>query len=182
MRLNSILFALALLLFSSCRGMQNDLLPSGQDKQPVAQQGTTGAGEGQYAPDFAVSDTLGNMVTLSSATTGHKAIVLYFTMWCPICDTDMTLIRSQLIPAYTDVAFYAVDYVSGSVSAARNAEVSNGYDGSGFTVLADTDQAVLNAFGATMGSTIVIDQGNVIRMNESFKDGSKLTDTLAALR
>ncbi len=163
--------------------MMNDLVPSGSDKRPPVVPGTTGPLVGQNAPDFTLSDTLGNSVTLSSVvtTTGVKGAVLYFTMWCPICDTHMSAMRSGIIPVYPDVRFFAVDYVSGSVADARNAEVSNGYVGSGFTVLADMHQTVLTAYQGTMGTTVVIDKDGVIRMNEDFKDGTRLLATLAAL-
>jgi hypothetical protein len=89
--------------------------------------------------------------------------------------------RSSEIPAFPAVRFYAVDYVSGTVADARNSELSNGYDGSGFTVLADTQQTVLNLYQATMGTTVVIDRAGVIRMNEDFKDGTRLDAALVAL-
>jgi hypothetical protein len=93
----------------------------------------------------------------------------------------MSHMRNTEIPAFPGVRFYAVDYVSGTVADARNSELANGYDGSGFTVLADTQQTVLNLYQATMGTTVVIDRAGVVRMNEDFKDGSRLDATLAAL-
>jgi hypothetical protein len=80
-----------------------------------------------------------------------------------------------------DVSFFAVDYVSGSVADARAAELNSGLSGAGFRVLADTHQAVTNAYLGTMGVTVVIDKTGVIRMNEDFKDGSRLIAALAAL-
>jgi peroxiredoxin len=164
-----------------CGAVKDDLLPSGSDKRPSVQQGTTGPVAGQNAPDFIVSDTLGNMITLSSVLSSHQGVVLYFTMWCPTCDSQMSLIRDDLIPLYPNVLFLAVDYVSGSVSAARNAEVSNGYAGSGFVVLADTTQAILNEYNGTMGTTVVIDKNGIVQMNEDFKNGSKLQSVLGGL-
>ena len=76
--------------------------------------------------------------------------------------------------------FYAVDYVSGTVADARNSELSNGYEGSGFIVLADTVQTVLNLYHGTMGTTVVIDKTGVIRMNEDYKD-DRLTAALTSL-
>jgi len=168
---------------TACGGMTDDLFPSGSDKRPPVQPGTIGPAVGQLAPDFTLSDSLGNTVTLSTSvtTTGVQGTVLYFTMWCPICDTHMSHMRTNQIPAFPSVRFYAVDYVSGSVTEARNAEISNGYDGSGFTVLADTQQSVLNLYQATMGSTVVIDRTGVVRMNEDFKDGTRLDAALATL-
>ncbi len=160
----------------------DDLNPSGSDKRPVVQPGTTGPAVGQNAPDFTLSDTLGNSVTISSVFPTVQGVVIYFTMWCPICDTHMSNMRSTQIPIFPNVRFYAVDYVSGTVADARNAEISNGFDGSGFTVLADTHQTVLGLYQATMGTTVVIDRTGVVRMNEDYKDGSRLQSVLSGLQ
>ncbi len=178
----SLLIAIVFLL-GGCGNMMYDLAPSGDNRVPTAMPGTTGPAVGQNAPDFTLSDTLGNSVTLSSVvtTTGVRGVVLYFTMWCPVCDIHMSDMRSNVIPLHPDVRFFAVDYVSGSVAASREAEISNGYDGSGFTVLADIHQTVLDLYFATMGTTVVIGRDGVIRMNEDYKDGSRLRAALAAL-
>jgi peroxiredoxin len=172
-----------LCILASCGGTLDDLAPSGSDKRPPVQPGTAGPFVGQFAPDFTLPDTLGSTVTLSSSltATGVQGAVLYFTMWCPVCDTHMSHMRTSEIPAFPGVRFYAVDYVSGTAADARNSELTNGYDGSGFTVLADTQQAVLNLYQATMGTTVVIDRSGVVRMNEDFKDGTRLDAALAAL-
>jgi peroxiredoxin len=177
------LLALLLVVHTGCGGMTDDLVPSGSDKRPIVVPGTTGPSVGQNAPDFTLTDTLGNSVTLSSTvtTTGVQGSVLYFTMWCPVCDLHMSDMRNTVLPAYPNVRFFLVDYVSGSVADARNAELSNGYAGSGFTVLADTQQMVLGLYQATMGTTVVIDRTGVIRMNEDYKDGTRLQATLVAL-
>jgi peroxiredoxin len=177
------LLALLLVVLTGCGGMTDDLVPSGNDRRPAVVPGTTGPLVGQNAPDFTLTDTLGNSVTLSSTvtTTGVQGSVLYFTMWCPVCDLHMSDMRNTVLPAYPNVRFFLVDYVSGSVADARNAELSNGYSGSGFTVLADTQQSVLGLYQATMGTTVVIDAAGVIRMSEDYKDGSRLQAALAVL-
>jgi peroxiredoxin len=174
---------LLLCVLTSCGGTLDDLAPSGSDKRPAVQPGTIGPSVGQLASDFTLSDSLGNSVTLSSSlsTTGVQGTVLYFTMWCPVCDTHMSHMRASEIPTFPGVRFYAVDYVSGSVAGARQSEIDNGYVGSGFTVLADTTQSLLNLYQATMGTTVVIDRTGVVRMNEDFKDGTRLDAALAAL-
>jgi len=170
-----------LLVLAGC-GTQDDLFPSSSDRTPPVQPGSSGSAVSQRAPDFTVSDSLGNIVTLSSVIPPRKGAVLYFTMWCPTCDAHMSYIRDNLIsqPSYSNVVFFAVDYVSGSVAEARNAELTNGYGGSGFIVLADTSQTILNLYHATMATTIVIDKNRIVQMNEQFK-AAKLQDTLAAL-
>ncbi len=168
---------------AGCGNMLDDLYPSGADKRPLVQCGIPGPDVCQFAPDFTLSDTLGNNVTLSSvvATAGVQGTVLYFTMWCPTCDTHMSNMRDVVIPRFPAVRFFAIDYVSASAAEAGNAEISNGFAGSGFTVLADTQQTVLNLYHATMGSTIVIDSNGVVQMNEDYKDGVRLQSVLAGL-
>ncbi len=159
----------------------DDLAPSGADERPAVQAGTTGPFVSQIAPDFTVSDSLGNSLSLSSVRASAQGVVLYFTMWCPICDTHMSNMRSNVVPLFPNVRFLLVDYVSGSVANARNAEVANGYAGSQFTVLADTNQAVLGTYAATMGTTVVIDSAGIIQMSEDYKDGVRLIDVLGSL-
>jgi peroxiredoxin len=167
MHSGKIALCLALFILAGCG---TDLAPSATDKHA----------SGQIAPDFTLSDTLGNSVTMSTTLASAKGVVLYFTMWCPVCDTDMTDMRDAVMPNYPNVSFFVIDYVSGTVADARNAEVSNGYDGSGFIVLADTQRTVLNLYRATMGSTVLIDRNGIIRMNEEYKS-AKLQSELAGL-
>jgi len=176
-----LLFLIPIVL-AGCGGMMDDLNPSNSDKQATVQAGTEGPAVGQNAPDFTLSDTLGTSVTLSSVLTGTtvNGVVLYFTMWCPTCDIHMSSMRSSQIPMFPNVRFYAIDYVSSTVADARNSEISNGYEGSGFIVLADTVQTVLNLYQGTMGTTVVIDKTGIIRMNEDYKD-DRLTAALASL-
>jgi peroxiredoxin len=176
-----IWFMFVLVIIGGCGSASNDLNPSGTDERPPVQAGTIGPAVGQRAPDFTLSDTLGNNLTLSSVFPSAKGVVLYFTMWCPICDTHMSNMRSSVVPLFPNVRFFLVDYVSGSVADARNAQVSNGYGGPPFTVLADTNQAVLGSYSATMGTTVVIDSTGIIRLSEDYKDGVRLTDILGGL-
>jgi peroxiredoxin len=166
-------------LAAGCGDLTDDLAPSGTDKRPAVVAGTPGPDVGQVSPDFTVSDTLSTPVTLSSELPTAPGVVLYFNMWCPICDSHMSHIRNAVAPAFPAVTFLIVDYVTGSVGASRSAQVSNGY--TDFRVLADTDQSVLDLYHATMGTTVVIDSSGVVRMNEDFKDGTKLREVLEAL-
>ena len=180
--MSRLFLVLILAFFSGCGGMMNDLNPSNSDKQAVVQSGTVGYHVGQNAPDFTLSDTLGTSMTLSSALTqtGVNGVVLYFTMWCPTCDIHMSSMRSTQIPIFPNVRFYAIDYYALTVADAANSELSNGYAGSGFIVLADTAQTVLNCYHGTMGTTVVIDKTGTIRMNEDYKD-DRLTAALTSL-
>ncbi len=159
--------AVLLFVFFLLAGCGDNLFPSGDDKRPEVQPGTTGPSVGQKAPDFSLPDIHGAPVTLSSTLAGRKGAVLYFTMWCPICDSHMSNMRSTVLPAFPDVGFFVVDYVSGSVSNALSAATSAGYAGGGFTVLADVGQIVLGSYQATMGTTVVIDGAGIVRMNET---------------
>lgn len=157
----------------------DNLFPSAEDKRHTVISGSTGGSVSQKAPDFSVSDTNGAAVTRASALSGKKGAVFYFTMWCPICDSHQSHMRRSIVPLFPEVNFYLVDYVSGSVSGAGSAASASGYND--FVTLADTDKTMLGLFGATMGTTIVIDSAGVIRMNEDYKDGETLRTVLSAM-
>ena len=178
---NIFTLMLLLVLIGGCGSVSDDLNPSETDQRPPVQTGTTGPAVGQSAPDFTLSDTLGNSITVTSVIPQVKGVVIYFTMWCPICDTHMSNMRSNVVPLFPNVRFFLIDYVSGSVADARNAQVGNGYSGPPFTVLADTNQAVLGAYAATMGTPVIIDAAGVIRMSEDYKDGVRLVSILGSL-
>lgn len=170
-----------LLLLISMAGCGDNLFPSGEDRRPAIQAGSSGGSVSQKAPDFNVSDISGATVTLASSTSAKKGAVFYFTMWCPVCDSHMNNMRASIVPSFPDVNFYLVDYVSGSIAGTAGAASANGYAGGVFTILADTDHTLLNNFQATMGTTVVIDSAGIIRMNEDYRDGTNLNSTLTAL-
>jgi peroxiredoxin len=171
-------FIALFLVLSGCE----DLYPSGDDKRVPVDSNTIGAGVGQIAPDFSLFDTQSNAITMSVELAGHDAVVLYYTMWCPICDSHMSHLRTQVMPDYPDVRFLIIDYVSGTIELSRTAQQENGY--TDLTVLVDNIQEVLTLYQATMGTTVVIgnagSHGSVL-MNEDYKDSVKLTDTLNSL-
>ena len=184
---SSVLLATLLLVslgLAGCEGITDDLLPSGEDKQPPVEEGISGPNVGQIAPDFPVEvlDTLGQPRGLYTELSepGVTAVVLYFTMWCPICDTHMSHMRAEVIPNFSAVKFFLVDYVSGSVEVSRAAQLAYGYGD--IETLVDVDQTILDLYLATMGTTVVIDSaGNIVKMNEDYRDGVKLIKTLEAL-
>ena len=175
---------LALLVIStaSCGGMMDDLSPSGDDKRGTFESDTTGASPGQTAPLFTISDIYGSSFNLTEELAKHKAVVMYFTMWCPICDSHTAHQKRYVLPEFPGVRFCLVDYVSGSVVDSNSAAIASGYANAGFTVLSDTDQTVLNLYNATMGTTVVIDSSGVVRMNEDYKDGGRLQEILRSLQ
>ena len=171
----------ALFGLSGCDGITDDLLPSGDDDRPSVEAGTEGTQVGQISPDFSVYDTLGNTRGLFDELAASTGVVLYFTMWCPICETHMSHMRAEVMPQFPAVQFFLVDFVSGSVAASRAAQVSNKYKD--IDTLVDTNQALLSLYHASMGTTVVIDSaGNIVRMNEDYKDSIKLVETLQALQ
>ncbi len=168
---------LVLLLLSAC---QDDLNPSDQDERPVVQTGITGNQVGQIAPDFTAGSTiLASTYTLLSETQTHDAVVLYFTMWCPICDEHMSHLRATYVSNYPNVRFFLVDYVNGSIGAARSAQLASGYGD--MTVLVDVDRTIESLYDGTMGITIVVDRNGIVQMNQGYSDGSKLGQILGEL-
>lgn len=170
-----------LLICCSVTACGDNLFPSGADRRAEVVAGSSGGAVSQVAPDFTVPDSLAMPVTRPSLTAGKKGAVLYFTMWCPVCDSHMSAMRTSVISAFPDVRFFLVDYVSGSVIAAAEAAGSSGYGGGDFGVLADVDNTLEGIFAATMGTTVVLDAGGIVRMNEDYKDGTKLRSVLGAL-
>ena len=160
----------------------DDLYPSGEDKRAPVDTSVIGPGVGQIAPEFSLFDTEGNTVTMSVELASVDAIVLYFTMWCPICDSHMSHLRTQVIPNYPNVRFLIIDFVSGSIADALAAQQNNGY--TDMTVLVDDASEVETLYEGTMGTTVVIQnagsQGTIL-MNEDYKDSVKLTQTLDSL-
>lgn len=173
-------FAIFLLLaIAGCGDITDDLNPDGSDSRPVADCGTVGPLACQNAMDFTLSDSLGNSVTLSTEIVSADGVVLYFTMWCPVCDSHMSHLRSFVVPRFPNVTFLIVDFVSGSVSYVRSSQESNGY--TNFTTLADINNVAENGFNGGMGTVAVINNSGVIVLNEDYKTGSRLIDILETL-
>ncbi len=170
-------------LLSGCQSQDilDDLLPSAEDKRAITSTDGIGPKVGQIAPDFTLNDTLYTPHTLSSELSDARAVVLYFNMWCPICDTHVDHLRRSIIPRFPDIKFFLIDYVSGSESLSRSNQLANGY--TDFTILvAPENSGLTRMYQATMGSTIVIDSpAQVVLMNEDFLDGSRLIEILEAL-
>jgi len=180
--------ALLCLHLVACGGVEDDLWPSDEDQRGSVAAGSVGALPGQTAADFQVQDSVGNAVQLadylSDGATPADAVVLYFTMWCPICLSHSDHMLSTVVPRFRDrgdVVYALVDYVSGSVALSRAAEQANGYAGSDFVVLADVDQALFDQFDAAMGTIVVIGPDGVIRLNEDYRTGAHLAASLDGL-
>ncbi|MDQ6954200.1 MAG: redoxin domain-containing protein [Mariprofundaceae bacterium] len=166
-------------------GGDNNLIPSNRDLRPTVTAGSTGHLPSQKLADFNLQDSLGNTWRLSDhLNTGlvpADATVLYFTMWCPICLAHSDHMLYTVIPKFAargTTNYVLVDYVSGSVVGARSSEISNGYNNSPFTVLADSTQSLMQQLNASMGTTVVVDRYGTVLMNEDYRTGSNLTNIL----
>jgi alkyl hydroperoxide reductase subunit AhpC len=175
-------YLLLITLLCTAGGCGDNIIPSDEDKRPPVQSGTTGSAVGQNAPEFSVPATTGADVTLASALAGKKGAVLYFTMWCPTCDSHMSHMLDTTIPSFPDVTFVAVDYISGSIAETAGSAAANGYAGTAFTIVADIGHPLQQGYQGTMGTTVVIDRNGIIRMNEDYRDGSRLQSVLASLQ
>ena len=180
------LLTLSLLLISlSACDMKDDLQPSNSDDRGTVESGSIGHLPGQIAADFTIKDMYGDDFVLSDHLAGGSnpadVVVLYFTMWCPICLSHTDYIYTNIIPQFTNrgtVVYGLVDYVSGSVSATYAQASANGYLTPKFDVLADANQAILNQFNGAMGITVVIGSDGTILMNEDFRSGETLVEIL----
>ncbi len=185
-------FFMALLLVMSLSGclnsIEDDLLPSGDDQRVTVIPGSSGDQPGQSAPDFTLTDSVGAAFQLadhlSGGTQPADVVVLYFTMWCPVCLSHTDHLYNEIVPQFAGrgtVVYGLVDYVSGTVSNARVMEESNGYAGSAFTVLVDAQLDVFNKYHGAMGKVVVIAADGTVILNEDYRNGTKLVATLEGL-
>ena len=166
---------ITVLLFVFCMtGCQEDLMPS---NDPI--ESTLVSREGEVIDDLLFTFSDGTSSSISERLSTHDAVVLYFTMWCPICDAHMSHIRSQIKPQYNNVDFIFVDYVSGSVVETMKVQRSSGY--TDFDVIADINNELEIYFNGTMATTIIIDKNFIVKLNSLFKTGNEIKDKLDTL-
>ena len=173
----NIILILALLL-GGCKGTLDDLQPSGNDQRAEEVQ-TTNNQTPVY--DFSILDQNGQSRNLAQELGAGRPLVLYFTMWCPICNAHTDHLLTQTIPKYSGPKYFLVDYISGSASAALRSRQENGYESAAFELLVDQNNQAINAFSATMGTTVVLSANGELLFNEDLKDGVKLEAVLAKL-
>lgn len=159
--------------FSLLTGCLEDLNPDSKDLRSEADLAPSNSS------NFTSVTTLNETINLEDDLLSNDAVVLYFTMWCPLCDSHMSHLRSHVIDEYNNVKFYMVDYVSGNVSQSRSSQLSNGY--ANLDILVDNDHNLLKQYSATMASVIVIDDEKKVLLNEDYKNGARLIDTLNSL-
>ena len=159
-----ISFCAALSLLTGCL---EDLTPDSKDLR---------SGDSKTSENFIATTTLNETITLEDELLTNDAVVLYFTMWCPLCDNHMNHIKNHVIENYRNVHFYMVDYVSANLSQSRSLQRSNGY--TGLETLVDNKQSLLKQYSATMASVIVINDQKQIILNEDYKNGARLINVL----
>jgi peroxiredoxin len=165
--------------------IQDDLLPSSSDDRSTVVAGSIGSQPTQIAADFSLKDIYGADFLLSDHLAGGSnpadVVVLYFTMWCPICTSHTDHMYTNVVPQFDgrgNVLYVLIDYVSGSYSASHATAQANGYITPKFTVLSDDNRAVMDQFKAAMGTTVIIDNDGTILMNEDYRTGATLIDIL----
>jgi peroxiredoxin len=184
-KLHHYVLLIPMLCLAACGNMADDLNPSNNDLRPNIVANSIGNQPGQIAADFSAPATNGTTFKLSDYLAGGAftadAVVLYFTMWCPICLSHTDHMLYNIIPRFQGrgtVVYVLVDYVSGSIASTIVSEAVNGYAGSVFTTIADENQSILTKLNGAMGKTIVIDAQGVIQMSEDFRTGDNLINTL----
>ncbi len=152
-------------------GCQEDLMPESKN--------TNITHEPFIISDFTAKLNTQQEYSLSDALTHHDGIVLYFTMWCPVCDNHMQLLRSDFVTQYSDIDFVFVDYVSGSAANSRATQLNSGY--SDFNVISDVDDFLEETLQGSMGSIILIDKNFTVVFSEVFKNHMDLAEAIEAL-
>ncbi|GAA6134008.1 hypothetical protein NBRC116188_07970 [Oceaniserpentilla sp. 4NH20-0058] len=159
---------MACVLLSAC---QEDLLPS---NDPL--KNTQDLQQGSMIEDFEFTLSDGTTRSLSVELNQYDAVVLYFTMWCPVCDSHMSHIRTDLVSQFSNVKFIFVDYISASIAYTLDAQQANGY--TDFDVISDENNILENQFNGTMATTIVIDKNFVVQFKGLYKTTEDLTHIL----
>lgn len=156
-RISSLaIIILSLSFISAC---SDDLNPSSSDKR---------SNTGAISEDFSVTDNEGNLITLSEELTTNDAVLLYFTMWCTVCDSHMSSLRENVKPKYENVRYLLVDYVSANIPQSAGTQSAFGYRSE--TVIADTTHTLLAQYDGGMGKTIIIHKDMSILLNEDYKE------------
>jgi len=174
-----------LVFLTACNDITDDLSPSSNDRREEIVTGSIGNMPGQIAANFTIKDIQNNDFILSEQLAGGSTpadiIVLYFTMWCPICLSHSDHINNYIIPQFSDrgtIVYGLVDYVSGSIAITRASAQANGYSNSEFIILADENQLLFDQLNAAMGTVVVIDNDGTILLNEDYRTGTALSDIL----
>jgi peroxiredoxin len=101
----SALGVAALMLATACGGADG-----GSSASSVSEAPRVGSAVGDFAPDFTVTTTDGETVSLGNFIDSGTPVVLYFfASWCPICRSDMQVLKTVYPDYQAAVAFLAID-------------------------------------------------------------------------
>jgi len=98
-----VIFSLVLSLWG-CNEFTDDLNPSGSDQRAAVVEDVVGSEEGQILGDFTLKSTVGNTYSKDTLLAAGQPVVLYFTMWCPICDSHMSHYINEIAPDFPNVS------------------------------------------------------------------------------
>ncbi len=164
---------IATAFLSGISGCQEDMLPSNKDERKSVEAGSEGSRVGQVISDFSASLSTGDTYTLSEQLATHDAVVLYFTMWCPVCSTHMRAIDKEFEEEYENIDFVFVDYLSNSISSTRSTQSSQGWKH--IPTISDFDNHLENMLQGNMAITVIIDKNFIVQFNEEYKDDRLLS-------
>ncbi len=180
-----LLLGLVWALLGCQPGLVDDLLPSDEDRRGGESYlpGQPLDAATRAAPLVDVNGVRRTLDELLGAADPPDAVVIYFTMWCPICLAHTDHLHNEVLPRFAgaDVRYLVVDYVSGSWQDMRAAAAANGYLGTDLEVVLDADDVLFQRLHGAMGNVVVVDADGVIRMNAYYRDGRELVATLSRL-
>lgn len=148
---------LALVLAAGC-GNGGTPSPTGS---PSPTETPVGPAEGKIAPDFTLTNTAGETVTLSSLR-GSPVLINFWATWCVPCGEEMPFME-QVYQTYTPKGLVFL-----SIDIGQNAQTVQDYMAGHsltFPVLLDSDQKVIiDTYGfQNVPTTIVIGKDGVIK-------------------
>jgi len=157
-------------------GCQEDLMPS---NNPIESNSFAGK-KGNTLDDISMQSTDGSSLQLSTLLNEHDGVVLYFTMWCPVCDSHMSHIQNQYITTYPNIKFVFIDYIASSLNQAKNNQQANGYQA--LDVVSDASGELQTLFKGTMATTVIIDKNFIVRLNQTYPNDQTFRHALEQLK
>jgi len=137
-------------------GVQGPNIQSGSSNvqgQVVGKTGSdnVGTNRGNLAPDFTVTTTEGNTISLRQLTDDKPTVVYFFATWCPNCARDLAAVK-DVYPQYSDkVNFLAIDIDSKeSISQIANYKQRMGLPNIDF---APSDRRILSDYNVVYTTT-----------------------------
>ncbi|MEZ4241342.1 MAG: TlpA disulfide reductase family protein [Myxococcota bacterium] len=126
------------------------------------------------APDFALADTAGRQVSLSSLR-GQVVLVAFWATWCGPCKEELPHLQ-QLYAAHRDEGFTVLAVSTDDARTAGRVASYVARMGYTFPVLLDRDAAVVSAYdpAKTLPHAVLIGRdGEVIRRTMGYQPGDE---------